>query len=693
MLSRRLPGVVRARRQWLTVAVAALVALGTVTTASVLPVSGAQAKGLHFGGGSSSEPSPGADGTSSSKGGSESGGSGGGGGGVLGTVKGVGCGLASSIPIIGGVVSNVGPCSSSGGGGGGFSLGSLVGLLPKLIPAFLGGIIGWFLGATALHALLGGVFKFLLWTPYTSITSTCGLTLGAPHVSSSTAAAACGSPAGTLEAQLTVIALGGLTSIVLMSALWHWIAGMFDLHGGSEALTALTRGIGAAVALPAWVFAAPLLVRAGDGLTSSINGLATNSGGAAGLLGGLLGFSSGAGAAGLFGDIGKVKGFGLGFVLVLLAVLVLLLLLFALKVAITTAGLLIFAAFPLALMVWPVRRLGWIAEALLGAFVVLLMIPVGWAVILAAMSAVLGAFATFDTSGMSLIAYLLQPFEAIVLLWMLVALPRQMIHLALFQTIARRPVIGEITHRTVTNAGTTALQGYLPERFGGPGSPGAGAEANGSAHTTTLTGVGTPSERPALDQAARFGLDDTFASRPPDRAGGPAASSAPDRGADTFASTASDRGAELVSRDHTHRTAGGVLTGDADGFTGMPTNDLQQVEDRVRVAREERTRKEPSAGRLAAALASMPPEVAASVAHAHQRLGNPTAFTRQMARQASSESYSPETRAALQAFAAGSPDERRSAIQSAREEFESSSPQHAQAIDRALSHSEEGALR
>jgi hypothetical protein len=53
----------------------------------------------------------------------------------------------------------------------------------------------------------------------------------------------------------------------------------------------------------------------------------------------------------------------------------------------------------------------------------------------------------------------------------LVSLPRQLIHLALLQTVSRRGFAGDVVHRTTVRATSDAVRGYLPERWGGSEQP------------------------------------------------------------------------------------------------------------------------------------------------------------------------------------------------------------------------------
>jgi hypothetical protein len=538
--------------------------------------------------------------------------------GILGTAC---SGASTIIGKFNGLLGNLGSglCSLVGGSGGGGILSGLASALPKLIPAFLGGVIGWFLGSAALSHLLPGVFHLLIWTPVVTVTGS--------------------SPAGALEGKLAAVAAGGLASVVLMAAVWNWVAGMFDFEGGSQAISALSRGMGAALLLPIWVFVVPGFVTASDDLTSL---LVSNSGGTANVLGGLLGVSGGAGAAGLFGEATKFKGFMLGVVLVLVAVVVLLLLLFALKVVVAAAATLLFVAFPLAIMVWPVRALGWLAEGVAEAFVVVLIIPVGWALILALMGTVASTFGiTFHggvphfngipglgSASLGLAGELLMPFIALVLLWMLVALPRQLIHLALLQTVSRRGFIGDTVHRTAVRSGSDWLRDQFSDRRGEP----AAARPLQPAHETALASVavGDGARTPAWEQATQALA---VPAPPTARSGGGASGSSE--------APATDR----------------------DGFAVLPM-DQALVDQGIRQAEQTRQINPPGAGHLEAGLSVLPGEKRDAVTKAYERLDE-SGFTAQMVRQSLSEAHPRPHREVFQMFAASEPSDRAQAIDAA----------------------------
>lgn len=527
-------------------------------------------------------------------------------------LKSIACGAAGLGGLVtDGISSMLGAaagCGSSGGAGAAGILSGLAHALPKLIPVLLAGVLGWFVGTQVLGGLLTGVLGLLVHTPKILLTQ--------------------GSPAALLEQHLTMVAFGALASIVTMSILWHWAAGMFELDGGQEALRPLTRGLGAIVAIPVWEFAVPQLIGVGNDVSGY---LVSQGGGDGSVLGTLLGLGGASGATGLLAKgFSGFKGFGLGMLIVLIAVLALLLLLLALKVVVTAAAVLLFIAFPLAMTVWPVRRLAWIAEAIVEAFVVTLLIPIGWALILATSGAVAGTFGVLHgghVSGYgSLAGALLAPMVAIVLLWMLVALPRQLIHLALLQTVSRRGPVADAGYRVARGRVQDWMEDRLPERVGGTSS-GRSPRAQSSplpAHQSRLAHIGanvTGNGNGAAELTSAAGIRDALTQL------------------DRAQPTTFREGLRHGWREaRAQRTAGPVT--DADGFA-VAAPDQRHVEQGVREAQDtQRLGRPPTGVQIAHGVRELPQATRRAVEHAHDRLG-PEDFQRQMVRQSLSDAHLP----------------------------------------------------
>ena len=561
--------------------------------------------------------------------------------GLAGTALGLGCNLFGL----------------GGGSGGGSILSGLLHALPKLIPAFLTGVLGWFVGSAVISHLLPGVLHLLVYSPVVLVGD--------------------GSQAGRFVTDVVLpVSEGALVSIVLMAAIWYWLVGIYSLDSGAEALTALARAGGAVFAVPIWLWGVPQLVTASNLLSG---GLVSQAGDAGSVLGALLGVGAGAGATAGFleKDLTTMKGFAIGIILIGLALVVFLLLLMAMKVVVAAATVLLFVAFPLSLMVYPLRKLEWLTEGILEAFVVVLLIPIGWALILATMSVVASTLgivvsltppsAHVNTIG-GWAGSLLAPMVALVLLWMLVALPRQLIHLALLQTVSRRGFVGDTVHRTAVAVSTDAVRQALPQQLGGY------ERAVQPAHETTLAGVGAGqggtngSGASGDHRAAQHHARDAFATL--DDPPGARSRNSDDRtgaGAGTGVGAGTGMGAGAGELSHPVKDGGMESNGtgsggdgggrrssrrlqDMDGFavsqvdTGALTRGIKQAELNQQI-------NPPSNAQVAQGFALLPEQKRQAVQHALER-GDDGAFTAQMVRQSLSSDHPRQQREVFSMLAA-----------------------------------------
>jgi hypothetical protein len=616
---------------------------------------------------------------------------------TLGTAKNIGCGVAGLAGKwfggIGGLITGA-ACGGSGGGGAADILSGLLHALPKLLPALLGGMLGWFVGSAAISHLLPGVLHLLVSSPVVLVGS--------------------GSQAGQFVTNVVLpVSEGALVSIVLGSAFWYWLVSVFSIDSGADALTALSRAGGAAFAVPVWLWGVPQLISASNLLSG---GLVSQSGDAGSMLGALLGVGAGAGATGfLEKDLTGMKGFAIGILLIGVALVGFLLLLLALKVVVAATTVLLFIAFPLALTLYPLRKLEWLTEGILQSFVVVLLIPVGWALILATMGVVASTIGvtvhgtSVDVSAVGGWAgSLLAPMVALVLLWMLVSLPRQLIHLALLQTVSRRGFIGDVVHRTTVRATSDAARGYLPERWGGYERPAL------PAHETRLADVWRDNNGGGAAVRARdalAALDDPpgRGSRTPDAGtsgltdrGGPEPGLAPGQLGD-------DGDGALRAHDGTARngaagdgatrngTAGGGAGGDGpfspggngagrssgsgrsrgpvrdmDGFA-MTRVETAALERGIRQAGLTRQTNPPNSDHVARGMLSLPEPKREAVRRAHGR-ADTDAFTAQMVRQSLSSAHPRSEREVFSMLAAAGADERERGVREALRRLEQGEP-------------------
>ena len=292
-----------------------------------------------------------------------------------------------------------------------------------------------------------------------------------------------GSNLAQLGATTSAMAFAALGAVGTVSTIRYWAAGLTG-SGGVEALEGLARTVGAAllIVLWPWLFrhAADLANAAGRGLLGSESVLDDTAR--------LLAVAFLAGVA-----------FNILSILVAIAAALLFLALLVSKIAVSAGTAVVFVGMPLALMLWPIPELAWIARAAMRMFATVLAIPLAWAV----------CFATFAAVGVDALALkgagkavdaLIMPLVAVALLWLVVALPKTMARMALSgaaagggfasrtaSRVAARRVDAAVTQTTSTVSGRGGL--VLPA--GGHDMADAGAAA------TARRPASTPRRAPA----------------------------------------------------------------------------------------------------------------------------------------------------------------------------------------------------
>ena len=261
-------------------------------------------------------------------------------------------------------------------------------------------------------------------------------------------------PAGShvAAAERTVLAMAGaaLAAVATVSIARFWAAGMAG-NGGS-ALDGLMRTVLAALFLPLW----PWVFHAGVALANEAST-------------GLLGSGSVTRDSANLLAIGVGAGVGLGFlgvglfVSIVMAVVasVLFLGLLMMKVVLAISTVLVFVGMPIAIVLWPVMP--WVARVLGRAFGVCLAVPLVWSMCFAAAGAMLndglllkGSSGFFDA--------LLEPLAAIALLWIMVALPTKLAHLAM---LGASSLGGGFVSRTASYAAGSQLRDITRQHMPG----------------------------------------------------------------------------------------------------------------------------------------------------------------------------------------------------------------------------------
>jgi hypothetical protein len=268
----------------------------------------------------------------------------------------------------------------------------------------------------------------------------------------------------------TVLAMAGaaLAAVATVSIARFWAAGLAG-NGGS-ALDGLARTVGAALFLPLW----PWVFHGAVALANQASA-------------GLLGSSSVTKDSANLLALGVGAGVGLGFagaglfVSIVMAVVasILFLGLLMMKVVLSISTVLVFIGMPVAIVVWPVMP--WVARVLGRAFGVCLAVPLVWSMCFAAAGAMIndglllkGASGFFDA--------LLEPLVAIALLWIMLALPSKLAHVAM---LGASSLGGGFVSRTASYAAGSQLRDVTRQHMpawagGGPARGQQPADGSGS---------------------------------------------------------------------------------------------------------------------------------------------------------------------------------------------------------------------
>ncbi|HEY6890698.1 MAG TPA: hypothetical protein VI300_23040, partial [Solirubrobacter sp.] len=353
----------------------------------------------------------------------------------------------------------------------------------------------------------------------------------------------------------SAMAFAALAAAGTVGGLRYWAAGLTG-SGSFDALEGFARMVGAAllIVLWPWIFrhAVDLANAAGTGLLGSPGVLDDTSQ--------MMAAAFTAGVSPNFFSIVIACAAGLLFLALALC-----------KLAVGASTALIYVAMPIALLLWVIPELGWVARTALRAFAVVLLIPIAWALSFATFAAV-GVDALTGRGSGSLADGLIKPLVALALLWQCVALPRAMARMALLGagggTLARlggylvaRRVDAAVTH-AASAAGNRASQPQL-----GPAPPAASPAAAYASAPTPANGaaVFSTATAPAASAAPAAGG--------PNRPGRP-----PEDPTATAPSTATPDPNEAPRPDGWSAPPGGAAAAPQDG---LPSPSWREIRDRV----------------------------------------------------------------------------------------------------------------
>ena len=239
-----------------------------------------------------------------------------------------------------------------------------------------------------------------------------------------------GSNLAQLGATTSAMAFAALGAVGTVSTIRYWAAGLTG-SGGVEALEGLARTVGAAllIVLWPWLFrhAADLANAAGRGLLGSESVLDDTAR--------LLAVAFLAGVA-----------FNILSILVAIAAALLFLALLVSKIAVSAGTAVVFVGMPLALMLWPIPELAWIARAAMRMFATCWRSR--WRGRCALPPSRRSASTRWRLKGAGkAVDALIMPLVAVALLWLVVALPKTLARMALSGAGRRRRIASRTASR------------------------------------------------------------------------------------------------------------------------------------------------------------------------------------------------------------------------------------------------------
>ena len=216
------------------------------------------------------------------------------------------------------------------------------------------------------------------------------------------------------------MAIGLLGAVMTVSVVRYWLSGLsMSGSGGFEAVEGLLRTLAAVGALLAWPFLFNQLIAISNIASATVLGDEALRHEIATIINTVVfvTFAPG-GEVGLF----------ISIVVAVAGALLFLGLLF-LKVMVGAAITFLYIAMPLAIILWPIDELAWLARYAARAFISLLIVPVVWALIFATFAAVSVDALNFQGAH-GFVNQVTQPLVAIAMLWLTVTIPRTLFKLA-----------------------------------------------------------------------------------------------------------------------------------------------------------------------------------------------------------------------------------------------------------------------
>jgi hypothetical protein len=439
-----------------------------------------------------------------------------------------------------------------------------------------------------------------------------------------------------LERTTVAIAAGMLTAVLTLSILRYYIAGLTDSgSGGFEALQGLARVVGAVSFIILWPGLFNEVVKIPRLFNEALLGSGSVQHNVALLFDAALVLGSGAFAVG--------AGVGLIFVILIgfIAALVFIALLW-MKVLLSVLLMFLYVTMPLAVVLWPVPELSWLATSAMKVLFVALIVPCVWAILFALSAAINTDILTWVPTHSVIDTLIVRPLAGITLMVLCITIPRFLLRTAMIGPhgqpgggrMWRAVTIGMLGARAGTGA-ARAVAGAAVE--GNPGARRMIDALPSAVRPPSKAGEGSVAARVAFGRSGfentkSTGSDSAGKQDSAGKANTGAGSGATEAGTGTGAAGAAD----AISRTRDSTSVPGIDRPEFDWSTVNKAGKEMHAQSRI---------SPPDAGAVARAMAAFPGETQRGLAEFNA--AHPTKLREFAAQHLHSESLSDGQRDAL----------------------------------------------
>jgi hypothetical protein len=261
-----------------------------------------------------------------------------------------------------------------------------------------------------------------------------------------------------LSKTLTGISFGLVAVVMTFAVIRFWLSGLSSSGaGGAEAVDGFTRTIGAALFILAW----PFLARQGIAITNTASSAILHSPSVSDDLTRLI-------RAALVGNFALGPVAWIISVITAMAGAILLLGLVLLKIVLSSGTAILFVGMPVAVILWPISELSWVARFAMRSFFLCLLIPLVWVIVFGTFAAIGVDAVSFEGGGGILDRAIIKPLTGCALLYVAVSCPKWLMRAAMMG--ARAPgggFMGRTASYMAARRADMALAQHLPASAGG----------------------------------------------------------------------------------------------------------------------------------------------------------------------------------------------------------------------------------